>query len=85
MNGAELPCGSVLRVEPADPEYKQRPSGSKEITSVNNDVGHYGPSSGAPTEGEELETPKVNPSKENGVGGGENETDEDLDDFFDSL
>lgn len=67
MNGAELPCGSILRVEPADPQYKQRQS---ETVSGHNDFGYYGPSSGA---------------AENGTGGGKNETDAELDEFFDSL
>jgi hypothetical protein len=82
MNGAELPCGSILRVEPADPQYKQQQS---ETISGHNDFGYYRPSSGAPVEGEEVETYNVKVSAENGTGGGKNETDAELDEFFDSL
>lgn len=82
MNGAELPCGSTLRVEPADPQYKQRQTESKKSTECNDDVGYYGPSFGASTEEVKRETAEVNESNANGDGG---EKDDDLDDFFDSL
>jgi hypothetical protein len=72
MNGAELPCGSILRVEPADPKYKKSQPGE----AREEDVGHYGLSSCAYT--------KVQSNVPAQEGSGDN-PDDDLDDFFDSL
>lgn len=85
MSGAELPCGSILRVEPADPQYKQRQSEQKKSTKCDEDVGHYGSASGeSTTEIPKKEVVEVNVSSTKG-NGDENNQDDDLDDFFDSL
>jgi hypothetical protein len=53
MNGAELPCGTTLKVEPSDPLYKLRKE--KELSN------HYGPASQStspsndPEKGEDLD------------------------------
>ena len=72
MNGAELPCGSVLHVEPADPQYKQNKSERS-----------YGPSSGD-TMKEESEAPAIKEAVDGG-NDKDNSPADDLDDFFDSL
>lgn len=91
MNGAELPCGSILHVEPADANYKQRQSGSNEITTRGDEevTNYYGPASKIK---ENKEMPTV---VENGCAAdqantlvsnpGDKDDDDDLDDFFDSL
>jgi hypothetical protein len=40
MNGAELPCGSVLQVEPADSNYsqKQRPAEESERSAKESEI-----------------------------------------------
>jgi hypothetical protein len=72
MNGAELPCGSILQVEPADPQYKKSQPGE----AREEDVGHYGPSSCADTK---LQS---NVPAQEDIG---HNSDDDLHDFFDSL
>lgn len=77
MNGAELPCGTVLKVEPADASYQQPktsqygPVGNDEQQGNDNKQLQQGESiiiAAGPTKTED----------------NENE-DEDLDDFFESL
>ena len=82
MNGAELPCGSILHVEPADPQYKQRKA-EPATTKYDEDVAYYGPPSGTTMEEKnalhaEEETATRNTGEDNNPG-------DDLDDFFDSL
>lgn len=87
MNGAELPCGSTLQVEPADPQYKQRQqSVAKECAKCDENVGYYGPASGGDKDEPKEKVTEVNVSGTNGNGVESNNEDADLlDDFFDSL
>lgn len=91
MNGAELPCGSVLCVEPADPQHNQKqPQHQHATTTRCDDVGYYGPASGSNETEEKVETSVVHV---NGSSAGNRDNanekndgdDDDLDDFFDSL
>lgn len=75
MNGAELPCGSILRVEPADPQYTK----SKTEEDREEGGGYYGPPSCV--DRTDNKSPSNTPSQE---GSGDSPGD-DLDDFFDSL
>jgi len=86
MNGAELPCGSILRVEPADQQYKQKKSEPNDATKCDEDVGHYGPAASATTDVEKASSHDhvMNESTDKDHGEGNN-PDDDLDDFFDSL
>lgn len=75
-----MPCGSIVHVEPADSQYKQRQSEPKEAVS---DVGYYGPASGSVAV---ENTEQVHATNEaTGKDNGDNNSDDDLDDFFDSL
>lgn len=72
MNGAELPCGAILQVQPADSSYEQQKTShytnqqnlldKKEGTNIKN-----------------KDTPAGNDDKK------EDDSTGDLDDFFDSL
>lgn len=73
MNGAELPCGSVIRVEPADSSFSSRQTSHP-----------YGPqepdqektlSQGDDAQGERAAPTSADPPADS----------DDLDDFFDSL
>lgn len=70
MNGAELPCGSILRVQPADSSYSQ--SASK-----------YAPQ--LTTTGAVVTAAKRPPVVDDKEGDKKEDDDSDLDDFFDSL
>ena len=75
MNGAELPCGSILRVEPADPQYTK----SQTEEHGEKDRGYSGPPSCV--DATDNKSQSNEPPQE---GSGDNPGD-DLDDFFDSL
>ena len=92
MNGAELACGTALKVEPSDPLYALRKKQQQ--------ASRYGPGAateGFPDEGEELAKekekksskseesgpPKIEQNEAGGAAG--DEDDEDLEDFFASL
>ncbi|CAB9520224.1 expressed unknown protein [Seminavis robusta] len=81
MNGAELPCGSILQVQPADSNYQQQqqllssygPPKTGDTSSSNANIRKAPPPDGS----KDTET---GATKENG-----DDDDEDLDDFFESL
>lgn len=82
MNGAELPGGSVLHVEPANSDYKQTPTEEapgNQSGHGEHDVGYYGPASAESTKTESRDM-SAEPKENDG-----NDPDDDLDDFFDSL
>ena len=100
MNGAELACGSIISVEPADTDYKNKSNGKSGM----NDISHYGPAAsaavsssansnsppGAARESGELvmnaAVDEVTKEKGGTVGSGRKEVaDDDLDDFFSGL
>jgi len=74
MNGAELPCSSVLHVEPSSSTYGQK---------KDQEVSHYGPSTASSSAAAE-ETDKQRNDEASKVNAQKTE-DEDLDDFFASL
>lgn len=93
MNGAELPCGSILSVQPADLDYKRKGSTKTESTQLskkrrgNDDI----KAGAASTITESRPTSIVSEKTENDLKtklegeSGEKSQDEDLDDFFASL
>ena len=73
MNGAELPCGSILQVEPSDSSYGQNSS-------------RYAPQSQPqPTTGKKNQNVKDEKEQPAGEEGDKKDNDSDLDDFFESL
>lgn len=88
MNGAELPCGTAIKVEPSDPMYQLRKK---------KQMNYYGGASQQGKETEATEEADVDGQKLNArtsVDSGDprkdrepkaNEDDEDLDNFFGSL
>jgi hypothetical protein len=73
MNGAELPCGSVLHVEPA--------SSNNAASGTTSQQSHYGPA-----KSQALERPHGEVEKdETPAADNDDDDEEDLDDFFDSL
>jgi len=70
MNGAELPCGTVIQVEPANSKYKDAKAS------------HYGPQSAQLSQKEETESPSTQNTQKHDK---KEEAPEDLDDFFASL
>lgn len=61
MNGAELPCGSRIYVEPADADYKNNSKKSNEVTTASNagmvgvasDIGYLPSAASTKASGEE--------------------------------
>ena len=79
MNGAELPDGSKIKVEPADPDYKSKGQDYLGLDAVAKNVksGHqYGPTPPRPS------TEPLNSTEAKEDSGGDVD---DLDDFFASL
>ena len=74
MNGAELPSGCALKVEPADSGYQQQ--------QEQQNISIYGPAAAAI-----LEDKKAEPieTKTKDGEGDDNDSTGDLDDFFESL
>ena len=99
MTGAELACGSVLKVEPADSKYKSKQTSKSsgdnisqsstltKETAARQDVGYYGPSSSetAIEVGKLSNDHPVSDSLKNDAQVEEPDKDEELDDFFASL
>lgn len=94
MNGAELPCGSVLTVEPAaaaDSSYyngklsqqlhQQRPQSKQKETAVHPQDDDSGRENCAKEESRQ----KMDASDNNKLAQTEDNTADDLDEFFDSL
>jgi hypothetical protein len=94
MNGAELPSGSVLHVEPA--------SSNSSSGACSSQQSHYGPPANANANvhtnavggGSDVDTKSQASHEQPGgevkaendaLAGADNDEDEDLDDFFDSL
>ena len=99
INGAELPCGTALKVEPSDPLYKIRKqkespdshygpvSQSAPISETANDLDDFFSSIDKdetdPTADNDAESKNEESSPVSKTSGDENE--DDLDDFFESL
>mmetsp|Transcript_13352 Transcript_13352/g.32097 ORF Transcript_13352/g.32097 Transcript_13352/m.32097 type:complete len:112 (+) Transcript_13352:1387-1722(+) len=91
MNGAELPCGTCIKVEPSDPMYQLRKK--KETPNYYGSTGvvdqqTQSPMEAKPTEVENKEASAMGVEEgtskpETGDAGGEDG--DDLDDFFASL
>ena len=75
MNGAELPSGCILQVEPADSSYQQ---------NNNNNMSAYGPGAVAAAAIKKEAEKVVEPVVKEGDGD-DNDSTGDLDDFFESL
>ena len=75
MNGAELPCGSTLKVQPSDPSYADNKSKA---------VSQYQPTrmTSAKNDPEKVKAEKVQPVA---TETNKDDTDSDLEDFFESL
>ena len=83
MNGAELPCGTVIGVEPADMDWGKTNGSNKKCKTSSSDH-HQSPTaqviSNCGSDGVEMK--KSNEAREETTGGND---EEDLDDFFASL
>jgi hypothetical protein len=83
MNGAELPCGTVIGVEPADMDWGKN-NGSNKKSKTSSFDHHQSPTvqviSNCGSDGVEMK--KSNEAREETTGGND---EEDLDDFFASL
>lgn len=75
MNGAELPSGAILRVEPADSGYSQQTTN----TSA------YGPAAALAMQENNIQKEEPVPAAEADNDDGDNDSTGDLDDFFESL
>jgi hypothetical protein len=80
MNGAELPCGTALKVEPSDPLYnlRKKKRTGKMYGAASAQEEDYDP---ANTE----EEPKHSEPKAPEASAAKDDDDDDLDDFFASL
>mmetsp|Transcript_8969 Transcript_8969/g.18035 ORF Transcript_8969/g.18035 Transcript_8969/m.18035 type:complete len:159 (+) Transcript_8969:1554-2030(+) len=99
MNGAELPCGTVIGVEPADMNYKNKFTGQHENANTSAAFGNHPQNEPNPcdasdkTNGGETKVQLENTSGQSGNGDDVQHTkteandgdEEDLDDFFASL
>jgi hypothetical protein len=81
MNGAELPCGTALKVEPSDPLYKLR---KKKRTENRYGQATAQEDDSVPAKAEEEPKPSEPKSPEE-ASEAKNDDDDDLDDFFASL
>jgi hypothetical protein len=81
MNGAELPCGTALKVEPSDPLYKLRKKGKRPEN-------WYEPASAQEEYDDPAKAkdePKPSEPKAPEASKAKDDDDDDLDDFFASL
>ena len=98
MNGAELPCGNILSVQPADLDYKrngnkktdnrQKDLSTRQISNNKNVVDDVSQHNALETNGSKVSSTTRTASMNGSNEGGQKKTDdggEDLDDFFASL
>ena len=95
MNGAELACGSIISVEPANSDYKSNLNGPSADESEFASSGYYGPTVAAAGAGAVAYSSATSTAPEaagfmNETGGKDGDVEEegasdDLDDFFAGL
>jgi len=93
MNGAELPCGTAIGVQPADMDYKKKPKGDEQQTTQTANNGRHSAEKGNSAAKDESKPPSTTVVNEATIPCGCNDDmqdenakdDDDLDDFFASL